>query len=100
MKLATGKLMKVLFSAVLMVSLIPLMGSSGCRRDSYYSGFDFGFGYLPSWGGYDYYEAGYQETYFDTGFYYDEGYYDGGWYDDWWWKNKNADKSAGARTVK
>ena len=104
MKLANGKLVKMALSVALVVSLVPLMGSHGCRDNSYYGGFDYVYDFLPSWGGgYDYYEYGYEEAYvefggyYGGGGYYDDGYYGGGYYDDWWWKGKKADKPARTR---
>lgn len=89
---------RIVLGLALVGALVPLMGSD-CDS-GYYSGFDYGFG-LPSFGGYDYYESGYEENYyydsggygFDGGYYYDD-YYDDDYYDDyydddWWWKKKN-----------
>ena len=99
------KLTRLAMMFGLVLALVPTMGSDGCdRRGGYgYSGFDFGFDYLPSFGGFDFFNSGYEESYYyedsyyDGGsyyddYYYDDGYYYGdGYYDDFW-KKKGAGK--------
>lgn len=86
----TRKLTKMVLSLAVIGALVPLMGSD-CDDRGYYGAFDYGYGWLPSFGGgYGYYESGYEESYYEESYDYgyDDYYYDDFYDDGWWWKKK------------
>ncbi len=84
-----SKLSRVFVCVGLLGLLLP---ASGCRPRRAYGGdpvtdLAFGFGFLPGFGGdeyysEDYYEQGYYDDYYEEGYY--DDYYDDGYYEDFY----------------
>ncbi len=79
-----SKVSRVLVCVALLGLLFP---ASGCRPRRAYGGdpvtdLAFGFGFLPGFGGDEYYDDFYEDGYYDD--FYDDGYYDDFYEDDFY----------------